>query len=68
MRRHPALSATQKRALGVAAVAELCLKAFAAHDLAHRPAAEVRGPKIAWALALAVNLLGPLAYLGLGRR
>jgi len=54
-----------------AAVAEGVLKAAALVDLAWRPEARVRGPKLAWAAAiLVVNSLGavPLAYFVVGRQ
>ncbi|MEZ5270586.1 MAG: PLD nuclease N-terminal domain-containing protein [Microthrixaceae bacterium] len=37
-------------------------------DFRKRPAAEVKGPKFLWLLALAVQPVGPLAYLAVGRR
>lgn len=36
-------------------------------DLARRPASLVRGPKWPWALVIAVNVVGPLAYWRFGR-
>lgn len=62
------LTNRQKQVLLTVAAAELALKAYAAHDLMYRPAEQVRGPKALWGLALLVNLFGPLAYLGVGRR
>ena len=47
------------------------LKTAALTDLARRPAAEVRGPKVGWAVAITlVNSLGavPIAYFIYGRR
>ena len=50
---------------------EAVLKVVALADLARRPAAQVRGPKWRWALAIVVvNAFGavPLAYFRWGRR
>ena len=52
--------------LTVASV-ELALTATALVDLAMRPAAEVRGRKAVWALAVFVQPVGPIAYLAWGR-
>jgi len=41
--------------------------AGAVDDLVRRPPTQVRGPKWAWAPAMAVNFVGPLAYLRWGR-
>ena len=61
------LSPRKKAAIIVAAAVQLLLVGIAVNDLARRPAAQVRGPKWAWAPAMAVNFLGPLAYLRWGR-
>jgi len=37
-------------------------------DLARRPAAQVRGPKVVWFAVTFINALGPVAYFLLGRR
>jgi hypothetical protein len=50
---------------------EAVLKSAALLDLAHRPATEVRGSRVRWALAVAlVNSVGvvPIAYFLYGRR
>jgi hypothetical protein len=47
---------------------QISLAATAWVDLARRPAELVRGPKPAWALAIAVNFVGPIAYFTVGRR
>jgi len=46
---------------------ELVLTTVALVDLARRPSAQVRGPKVAWALGCFVQPIGPIAYLTLGR-
>lgn len=62
------LSVPQRCALGAAALLQLALAGTAWFDLSRRPAAAVRGPKGAWAAAIGVNIVGPVAYLRFGRR
>ena len=62
------LSDREKTAILVAASVQISLAATAWVDLARRPAELVRGPKPAWALAIAVNFVGPIAYFTVGRR
>jgi hypothetical protein len=65
------LSPSRRRLVIVAAAVEGLMKAVALADLARRPAAEVRGPKPLWALALTLlNSVGaaPIAYWLYGRR
>lgn len=65
------LSPRQQRLVMIGAIIESLMKAIALADLARRPAAQVRGPKPLWALALTLfNSLGtaPLAYWLYGRR
>jgi hypothetical protein len=60
-----------RRFLIVGGAVEGGLKIAALIDLARRPAAQVRGPKRLWAVAITlVNSLGavPIAYLTYGRR
>lgn len=61
------LSPRKKAAIVVAAILQFLLVGVAVNDLARRPAAQVRGPKWAWAPAMAVNFVGPLVYLRWGR-
>lgn len=61
------LSSAQKGAVVTLAVVQLGLAAAAWTDLARRPADQVRGPKAAWAMAIAINFIGPVAYFGAGR-
>ena len=61
------LTDAQKTAVLVAASVQLSLAATAWVDLARRPAELVRGPKAAWALGIAVNFVGPIAYFAVGR-
>lgn len=62
------LSTGQRWAVVVAGVVEVGLAGAAWTDLARRPATEVNGGKKWWALAIAVNFVGPLAYFRWGRR
>lgn len=52
----------------VAGVIQVALAVAAGVDLARRPAEEIRGPKPAWAAALLINTVGPIAYFAVGRR
>lgn len=62
------LSDREKAIVITAGAVQLALAATAWWDLAHRPAALVRGPKPVWALGIAVNFVGPIAYFTAGRR
>lgn len=62
------LTEGQKRMILVGAAAEFVLTAVALVDLARRPRDQVRGPKALWALGCAIQPVGPIAYLVLGRR
>lgn len=62
------LSTGQRAAVVVASVVELSLTTVALVDLARRPADQVRGSKVAWALGCFVQPVGPVAYLRFGRR
>ena len=58
----------QQRAMVITAAVELVLTMRALTDLVRRPSAQVRGPKVLWALGCVVQPVGPIAYLALGRR
>lgn len=65
------LSPRARRTIIVLGTAEGVLKVAALVDLARRPAAEVRGSKVRWALAVTlVNSVGvvPAVYFVYGRR
>jgi hypothetical protein len=47
---------------------ELALIAAAERDIQRRPVDRIRGPKLLWRVVATQNLVGPMAYLGLGRR
>ncbi|MFC5789893.1 PLDc_N domain-containing protein [Agromyces tardus] len=62
------LSPQQRTGMIVAGAVQLALAAAAWTDLARRPAEQVNGPKGVWAVVIAVNFVGPIAYLVFGRR
>jgi hypothetical protein len=62
------LSAYQRRAIYVAGAVEAVMTGAALLDLARRPAGQIRGPKVAWALASFVQPVGPIAYFAAARR
>ncbi|HEV7948999.1 MAG TPA: PLD nuclease N-terminal domain-containing protein [Glaciihabitans sp.] len=55
-------------AFWLAGAVQLTLAVTAWVDLARRPAAQVKGPKTAWAFVIAVNYIGPIVYFLRGRR
>ena len=67
-RRWADLTPRQRLLTVVAGSVQLSLAALSCTDLARRPAAQVNGPKPLWAAIIAVNFVGPLAYLRWGRR
>lgn len=67
-RRWSDLTPRQQAAVVVLGSIQLSLAATAWADLARRPAAQVNGRKARWALVIAINFFGPLAYLRWGRR
>lgn len=62
------LSDAQKAAVVIGGTVEVLLTAVALTDLARRPAAGVRGPKVLWAVGCLIQPVGPIAYLAVGRR
>ncbi|RJN32250.1 hypothetical protein D3250_07445 [Nesterenkonia natronophila] len=52
----------------VLASIQLSLAVSAWADLAARPASQVNGRKGMWAVIIAVNFIGPIAYFLIGRR
>jgi hypothetical protein len=67
-RRWADLNPRQQTAVSVAAVVQLLLAAAAWADLATRTPAEVNGSRTTWAVVIAVNVVGPLAWFRWGRR
>jgi hypothetical protein len=63
------LSKRDRRAIGVAAVAEVILAVAALIDIKRRPASQIRGSKRMWRIALAFpNLAVPISYFAFGRQ
>jgi hypothetical protein len=62
------LTEAQRAAILTLASTELGLTATAVLDLARRPAAQVRGPRVLWWPFLFVQPVGPVLYLLRGRR
>ena len=58
----------QRWALCMAAALELAMTVAALRDLAARPADRVRGPKMAWAVAVFIQPVGPVVYFAAARR
>jgi hypothetical protein len=67
-RRWSELSSGQQTLVLTLASIQLSLSATAWADLARRPATAVNGSKARWALVIAINFFGPLAYFRWGRR
>ena len=68
MKSWSAMSDRSKTMTLMAACVQISLAATAWTDLARRPAEDVNGPKAMWAVVIAVNFVGPIAYFISGRR
>lgn len=71
MKRHKTwleMSSAQRRGILVLSAVEVVLAGAAWADLARRPGEAVNGRKRWWAVVIAVNLVGPLAYFRWGRK
>jgi hypothetical protein len=62
------LTSKQQTAVLTLASVQLSLALTAWADLATRPASAVNGSKARWALIIAINFFGPIAYFRRGRR
>lgn len=62
------LSPQSRTAIIVLSVFEAIFTFIAVRDLRKRPRDQVRGPKLLWTLSFAIQPVGPIAYLGFGRR
>lgn len=62
------LSRWERGGIVAAGIVQLGLAGGAWWDLSRRPASGVRGPKQTWALVIAINFVGPIAYLRFGRK
>lgn len=66
--RYRGLGPAARRAVWALLAVELVLIAAAERDIQRRPADRIRGPKLLWRVVATQNLVGPAAYLGLGRK
>ncbi|MEO8969677.1 MAG: hypothetical protein ABI427_19370 [Solirubrobacteraceae bacterium] len=66
--RYRGLSSAVRRAVWALLGVELVVIAAVERDIARRPAGRLRGPKLLWRVVATQNLIGPVAYLTLGRR
>lgn len=62
------LSMLQKIGIIIGGTLQVGLLVVGLWDLAHRPAAEIRGDRRFWAGFMFVNWIGPLAYFAYGRK
>jgi hypothetical protein len=62
------LGPAARRAVWALLAVELVLIAAVERDIQRRPADRIRGPKLLWRVVATQNLVGPAAYLGVGRR
>ena len=62
------LSPVARTAILAGALAEVVVTAIALRDLIRRPADEVRGKKLLWAMGCFVQPIGSPLYLVVGRR
>ena len=62
------LGPTARRAVWALLAVELVLIAAVERDIQRLPAERIRGPKLLWRVVATQNLIGPAAYLGLGRK
>jgi hypothetical protein len=62
------LSPGGRAAVGVLGLVQAAFAFLAFWDLAHRPAAQLRGPKAVWIPAILVNWIGPASYFLFGIR
>jgi hypothetical protein len=67
-RRWADLSPGQRAGVVALGAVQVSLAIAAWTDLARRPARTVNGPKPVWAVVIAVNTVGPLAWFRWGRR
>jgi hypothetical protein len=67
-RRWADLSPRARTGIVALGAVQVSLAVTAWTDLARRPARKVNGPKAVWAVVIALNTVGPLAYFRWGRR
>lgn len=62
------LSPAKRRAVLGLLAAEGIVITLAERDISRQPAGRIRGPKLLWRAIATQNLIGPAAYLLVGRR
>lgn len=62
------LSTTQQTGIIALGAAQVALAVAAWVDLARRPARQVNGRKGVWAVVIAIDFIGPIAYFTRGRK
>ena len=62
------LSPGTQAAFGVVGLVQVVFALLAFWDLAHRSAAQLRGPRAVWIPAILVNWIGPASYFLFGIR
>ena len=62
------LGPAARRAVWALLAVEVVLIAAVERDIQRRPADRIRGPKLLWRIVATQNVVGPAAYLSLGRR
>jgi hypothetical protein len=62
------LGSATRRGVWALLAFELVLIVAVERDIHRRPAERIRGPKLLWRAVATQNLIGPAAYLGLGRK
>lgn len=62
------MTSAQRRGILALSAVEVVLAGVAWADLARRPAEAINGRKRWWAVVIAVNFVGPLAYFRWGRK
>lgn len=67
-RRWSDLSERERKGIGLVGMIQFGLLAFALQDWFRRPDDQIRGPKRRWFPVLFLNIVGPLAYLTIGRQ
>lgn len=67
MKKWSNLATPQRWAVCTAAALELAMTVAALRDLAARPTDRVRGPKVAWAVAIFIQPVGPVVYFAVAR-
>jgi hypothetical protein len=68
VRFYKGLSPLARRLLWVLLAMEAILIVATEREIHRRPAESIRGPKLLWRVIATQNVVGPAAYLGLGRR